>query len=85
MIFQKIIDVFFSIVEFLIGLLPDPDTLPSGIGTAFSSIGTYLRKANAILPVDTMITIMGLTLAVEGGILAFIVLNWIYNKIRGSG
>lgn len=85
MIFQFLINIVFDIINAVISVLPDPDELPGGISSAFNTIATYFHKANAILPVDTMFTIIGLILSVEAGVLLFKLSNWVINKVRGSG
>jgi len=43
------------------------------------------RMFNAYLPVDTLIIIMIAILNIEMVLLTINVIDWIYNKIRGSG
>ncbi len=85
MLLTGIIELIRALIDLLIDLFPSPSSLPSGINDAFTLLGQYFQKANAILPVDTMITILGLILTLESGILAFKIANWVINKFRGSG
>ena len=85
MIIQQIMDTFFALIKLLITFLPNPDTLPSQIGDAFITIGSYWDKANYFFPLDTTFTIFALILALELSVLTFEVVNWAYDKLRGAG
>lgn len=85
MLLSGLVEIIRAIIDLLIDLFPSPSSLPSGINSAFELLGGYFKKANAILPVDTMVTIFSLILTLEAGILAFKISNWVINKFRGSG
>lgn len=85
MIFQALINIIFSVLDFIIGLLPDPTSLPDEMSDAFTQIASYLKKVNHYLPMETIFSIIGLIFAIETGLLLFTVFNWLYNKVRGSG
>lgn len=85
MITEGLILLFLSLANLVLGFLPDPASLPSGINSAFTLFAGFFQKANQIFPMDVVFTIIGLTLTIETGILAFQFGNWLYNKIRGAG
>ena len=85
MITLQLIKIFSGLVNFLLSILPTADAIPSEINQAFSLVAGFFKKANAIFPVDTTFTIIGMIITIEAGILVFKVANWGINKIRGAG
>jgi len=63
-------------------LLPDVD-LSGSIGSAISTAGGYLSGLNDIIPISTLIAVIGLILAVEGAIFVYKGVNWLIRKIPG--
>lgn len=85
MITDLLLIMFRSILDAMIFLLPNASGLPTEISSAVVSFAPYFSKANSFLPVSTVFSIMALVLVFESGILLFKILNWILNKLRGSG
>ena len=85
MIAEAIATILFSFITGLISLLPNPETLPSFIDSAFTSIAPFWGFANYFFPVTVLVSIFILGMAIEGSILGFKIVNWVYNKFRGSG
>ena len=56
-------------------------SLPSSFTTAITNAGGYYNSLNAILPMDTMITILGVSLAIEGAYLTYKLIMWVIQKI----
>lgn len=56
-------------------------TLSTSFASSISTASGYLHALNAIIPVDTMLTILGVSLAFEGAYLIFKVIMWIIAKI----
>jgi hypothetical protein len=75
--------IFQVIIQGLVSILPNGSSMPSQINSAFTTFAGFFQKANAIFPMDTVFTIMGLILTLEASILSFHIGNWIYTKIRG--
>jgi len=73
------------VVQFFISLLPNSGELPDGITNAFSTFASYWNMANSILPMNTFFSIIVLGLAFEAGYLTFKLINFVVNKVRGSG
>lgn len=69
----------------LITLLPSATTLPAGIDSAVSYFLPIWAQFNYIFPVSTFFSILSFVLVVEGSIFLFGLINFVYNKIRGSG
>jgi len=76
---------FMGLARGLISLLPNPDSLPSQINDAFTSITPYISKAAFFFPLATLFTIFTIGMSIEVGILLFQAGNYLLNKIRGSG
>jgi hypothetical protein len=58
-------------------------SLPAAINDSISSIGSNLALLNQVIPVSTIITILGIMLAIESAIFIYKGIRWIYNKIPG--
>jgi hypothetical protein len=56
-------------------------SLPSIIGTSLSTASGYFNSINGVIPVDTMITILGVSLTIEGAYLLFKLIMWVIAKI----
>jgi hypothetical protein len=85
MITQAIIQVFQAIINGILNILPSGTShpIPSQITDAFSLFAGFFQKAEALFPMDTVFTIIGLTFLIEGSILVFNIADWLYDKIRG--
>lgn len=58
-------------------------SLPVAINDTISSVGSNLALLNQVIPVSTIITILGVMLVIEGAIFIYKGIRWIYNKIPG--
>jgi len=61
----------------------DDVSLPTDINSTISSVGTNLALLNQVIPVSTIITILGIMLVIESAIFIYKGIRWIYNKIPG--
>jgi len=59
----------------------DNVSLDSNIGTAITKTQEYLANVNQILPVSTLLSIIGIFIAVNGFILLWKAINWLIRKI----
>jgi hypothetical protein len=84
MIIELLINLFSSIANFLVNLLPT-GTIPSEIDTAFTFLASAFEKANVFFPVTVVLTMLSIMLTIEFALFAFKASNWFLNKIRGSG
>lgn len=85
MILDFIFGLFHSMARFVIDFLPDPETLPSAIDSAFTAAIPYWAIASHLFPIDTLLVIFLLIMGIEFSIVGFQILNFIFNKIRGAG
>lgn len=76
--------IYYTLAIFL-NLLPISRGLPPDMEAAFNTLITEAVKWNNLLPVYQLFLILGIVFSFETGILLFKTINWIINKIRGSG
>lgn len=67
----------------LISLLPESTGLSSSFTSSLTSMFTVAQGWNWIFPINTLISILILSVGLEGGILLWNFLMWTYNKVRG--
>lgn len=85
MITQFFLDTISAVIEFFIGLLPDPEALPDGLSSALSTFADSTHFLNHLFPMSTFLIVFSFVVAIELGLQAFNAYNWLYNKFRGSG
>lgn len=73
--------IYYVSVGFL-GILPDV-SLSDSVSSAVATASGYLSGLNVVLPVSTLIAIVGLVLTIEGVILLIKIINWFIRKIPG--
>ncbi len=85
MIFNLILLAIYAVVWALLQLLNllPVLTFPPEFITSLNSIAGYVAVVDNFLPTSTFFAIIGLMLAVEGGILIFKIITWIIKKIPG--
>lgn len=83
MILTLLLNLIFAIISFILtplSLLADV-TLPANFSTAITNASGYYNSLNGILPLDTMLQILGLSLAIEGAYLTYKLIMWVIQKI----
>lgn len=83
MIITGLLDLIFfflSIILLPLSALGDV-TLPTSFATAITNASGYYNSLNTILPVDTMLSILGLSLAIEGAYITYKLIMWVIQKI----
>ena len=83
MILTAILDTIFVFLGLFLSplSLANNVSLNSNFGSSLSTAGGYLHSINSIIPVDTMLIILGISLVFESGYLVFKVLMWVIKKI----
>lgn len=80
---------FIEIVNYLLTLalsvFPNSTGLPEIVHTSAVAIGGYARTFDAILPIDTIFTVVSLVITVQLGILAFKSFKWIISHVPFVG
>jgi len=84
-----IADFLFSLPAFLlsaiISILPQGAGVPPQFIAAVYQIWNDINAFSFIVPVQTLLTVLGLALALHGGILLFKMIHWIITKIPFIG
>ena len=74
--------LFCGIASTFLSMFGTADTaLLSNVSGAVSSASGYLAAINSLVPVSTLLVIVGLFLALEGFIIVVKIINWIIRKI----
>jgi hypothetical protein len=83
MIFTSILNLLYLTINLILTPLNNfsPVVLSSNFTTAILNAGGYYNSLNTILPMDTMIQILGVSLAIEGIYFIYKVVMWVIKKI----
>jgi hypothetical protein len=74
--------IIFFFGRFLLGLFPT-GSLPETLTDNFREAASLLNSFNNILPLNTLFTILGLTISIELIIALYKLIRWTYQKIPG--
>lgn len=85
MITNFFLEIFVYLIDQFLLLLPSCDPLPSGISAAIASILGYYDYLNSFLPIDTLMLAGSVFIIIQGSLWVVFMLNWVLNKLRGSG
>jgi len=84
-----IIDAFLSlllyILNIIISIFPNGGGFPQEVHTASTVIGGYAHTFDALLPIDTLFTVLTLTITVQLTIGAFNAIRWIVSYVPFIG
>jgi len=82
MILTALINTIFGVIYLVtspLRLLPNV-TLSSGFSVAMQTVGGYLSSLNDILPVDTILTLLGVYLTIELAYLSYKLIMWLIKR-----
>lgn len=82
MIIAFLLEALLGFLNFLLSFLPTGE-LPTQISTALTYIMGTMATFNWLLPIDTLLTVAVLAIAVHAAILTFHFAEWVYHKVRG--
>jgi len=85
MILDLLLNILYYLLSAVLIIFPNYNGLPTQIISALDTVQIYLQKANSFLPMDTLMIILGLIFTFEAAILTFKLVNYVLNKVRGSG
>jgi len=85
MIVSFFLYIFGSIVSGILLIFPDSGGLPDEVSDSIEFAFNTARSYSELVPFDTLLIILVLSMLVQAGFLLFKVLNWVVNKVRGSG
>jgi len=83
MIISALLYIFGGIVNGLVLVLPNGTALPAGIADGITYYQTIWNNWNIIFPLDSVITIIGLIIALEATVLTYHLMMWVVRLIRG--
>jgi len=73
------------IVNFIINLFPVGAGLPQQVHTASVAIGSYAHAFDALLPIDTLFTVLSMVIVVQLSVSAFYAIRWLISHIPFIG
>jgi len=80
-----IANIFIEIAAYLLALitsvLPSSSGFPSGVATAFSTLGAYVGVLDPIVPIDTLRTVLVLLVSIELLIFTFKTAKWVFSHV----
>ena len=85
MITDALLRTIYQIIYAMIFIFPPVGFLPEPFYNSLSGLAPFLAKVNVYIPVDQVFLIFQYYLLMESGILTFKMINWAFNKARGSG
>lgn len=81
MIWHAIFSFFFTIAQYIIGLLPDLSDADlnniQNITNAFQSVRSYLLTANSFFPVDLAFVVLGVIISFEIALALWKLIRWV--------
>lgn len=84
MITGFLLTLIYTFVLFLIGFLPAGTELSTAWVDGVATIWGYINAFSFIVPVDMLITCLGIAIAFHLFIFAWKALHWLYSLIRGG-
>jgi hypothetical protein len=85
MIITYLIIGFLSFVGAIFSLFPTVSALPAGMSDSLASVFGYIVPFNFIIPLDTLVGVLGIILTFELGYLFFKIVMYIYKLIPFVG
>jgi len=83
MILTAILTILYGTITAILSplrLLPDA-SLPEGVANSIAEANTHLAAVDSFVPVNTIITILGVFIGIEAGIFLYKTVMWIIKKI----
>jgi len=76
------IGVFIGFLVFILAILPTAQPLPVPIETSFTLVIGYLYSLDWILPVDALLTVFGIRIAVEDVLFAWKIIKYLISIVK---
>jgi len=83
MITTVFLNIIYQIINFFIGLLPTGVTFPADWVAGVYTIWSYINAFSFIVPVDILITCLGIAVTFHLFVFGWNFMHWIYGLIRG--
>lgn len=75
------LSLFYTLIAFIVGLLPTT-AYPSGISDGIELFWGYIQLFSLLIPVTTLLTIVGLSLSYYAALLLWDAMHWLMRRIR---
>jgi len=85
MLTYAFLKTWLDIIQALFSGLAALDITGNHIADSITLVTTYMFKANYFFPFATVFEILALWFYIEWSIMAFKIMNWVFDKIRGAG
>jgi len=82
MITGFILQIFYAVLAFFIGLLPSTP-FPQALANAFSLVWGLINSVSFLLPVSTLVTVLGIAMVFHAAILLWRLSHLVGGYIRG--
>jgi hypothetical protein len=85
MILNAIISFFVSIIQWIVGLLPNADSsIVSYISSSTASFRSAMVSINWFFPTDTALQVFSIIFIIQGGVLLFKIVKYIGGALTGG-
>jgi len=81
MIIGFFLSLFYTFISFIVGLLPT-SAFPSEISSAITTFWSYVNLFSMVVPVQTIITVLGLSFTYLATLLVWDAFHWVLRRIR---
>lgn len=86
MILDAIYSILFALISGFLFYFPALGSLPNALESMLDYLFTFLANLSYVIPpLQEMLVVFGLIALVEFYLASFKILNWVLNKLRGSG
>jgi len=85
MIIDAFLGILVYVLNIVINIFPNGAGLPQQVHTASVAIGGYAHTFDALLPIDTLFTVLILTITVQLAVSAFQALRWLISYVPFIG
>jgi len=75
------LQLFYSFIAFVVGLLPTT-AYPSGISDGIELFWSYVNLFSMVIPVQAILTVVLLSLSYAAALLLWDALHWVLRRIR---
>lgn len=83
MITDQLLNAIYYFLYSILGTIPSGHLAP-GITDSITTMGGYLKYIKLWFPVDTLLEIIGLILAIETTLLGYYFVMWVIHRIPGE-
>ena len=86
MLLDFLLNMFFEVLSFFLSLFPDANTtFIVTVTSAINNFRSFISQVNFIVPIETIFSVAVAWFIYKQTFLGTWSINWIINKLRGSG